>query len=69
MGREGNAVRERLARHDFPDAHCRQRLGVRLEEPIPPLRGAAEVYAFSGKPWTDFSYRKLRRQLRTAPRP
>lgn len=59
MGREGPLVRARLHMAPFELAACRTQLGVSVDEPALPLRGA-DVWAFSSRAWTPARFAALR---------
>jgi len=65
MGREGPLVRARLQAAPFDVSACRAQLGVSIDEPALPSRGA-DVWAFSTRAWTPARFARLR--ARTHPR-
>jgi hypothetical protein len=65
MGREAPVVRTRLRAAPFDVGACRTQLGVSIDEPALPSRGA-DVWAFSSRAWTPARFARLR--ARTHPR-
>lgn len=59
MGREGPLVRARLRAAPFDVSACRAQLGVSIDEPALPSRGA-DVWAFSSRAWTPARFARLR---------
>ena len=67
MGREGPLVRTRLHAAPFDVAACHAQLGVSIDEPALPHRGA-DVWAFSSRAWTPARFAALRARTHTQDR-
>jgi hypothetical protein len=64
MGREGEAVRTRLAAgQDFAEPRCRKAVAVSADTPLPRLRAGRRVYLFSPRSWTAADYDLVRRRV------
>ena len=64
MGREGGAIRARLANGgDFAALYCRKALAVAVDAPIDRAPTVRRVYLFDSRSWTETDFESLARRV------